>query len=273
VADFRDPWMGNPFIKFPTIFHRQINQRLEQRVFADADRVILNTDVARQYHIKKYSNLPSTKFITIPNGYDQADIVNSRKNARSNPVFTIVHLGSLFRKTRSSEFFLRALHETFQAGKLPQNKICVDFIGSIDNETQGFVRQFELSENVELLGYLTHRQALSQLSAADLLLLIPSYGAGSELFVPAKLFEYLTSRKPILCLAESGACADLVVQARAGSIVSPTDTRKIADQLVRLYQQWENGRLEIDPDLDLIESFERHRLTGRLANLLTEICS
>ena len=272
VADFRDPWVENPYIKFPTSLHRGTNEHLEQSIFKEAERVILNTDVSRQCYIQKYSDLPASKFITIPNGYDQADLPLSRYEAQIDSVFTIAHLGSHYQKTRSSEYFLRALHDTFQAGKLLPDKVRARFIGAIDKETKDFIRQFELSSCVELVGYLPHRQALNYLFEADLLLLIPSYGKGGELFVPAKLFEYLASMKPILCLAEPGACADLILQARAGWVVSLTVYSEIADQLVGIYQQWEAGNLIINPDRDLIASFERRKLTGQLANLLTEIC-
>jgi glycosyltransferase involved in cell wall biosynthesis len=271
LADFRDPWMENPFLKFPTTFHRQVNQHLEQSVFNEADRVILNTEVSRQHNTTKYPSLPERKFITIPNGYDQADITNTSQIVQTSPIFTIAHLGSLYPKVRSSKYILAALHDAFQTGKLPPDKIRVRFIGNIDKETQGLVRQYKLNGNVELLGYLNHRQALSHLFSADLLLLLPYYDVGGELSIPAKTYEYLASKKPILCLADPGACAELIHKARAGTVVPPTDISKIVDQLFSLYQQWENGELKIDPDQELIASFERRKLTGRLANLLTEV--
>ena len=116
----------------------------------------------------------------------------------------------------------------------------------------------------------TSRHSASCLRA-DLLLLIPSYGAGSELFVPAKLYEYLACRKPILCLAEPGDSADLVLKARAGSVVPPTDRAKIVEQLVSLYHQWEHAGIKIDPDMGFISSFERRKLTGQLAGILDDL--
>ncbi|MFZ2098314.1 MAG: glycosyltransferase [Anaerolineales bacterium] len=267
VADFRDPWIDNPFIKFPTALHRRINERLEKNIFTTAERVILNTEVSRQHYIDKYFQLPVEKFITIPNGYDQVDIECINKRNQINSSFTIVHLGSLYRKTRSSEFFLKALNEAIRDGRLLPDKIRVLLIGNIDKETPGIVRELQLSKKVELLGYIPHRQALDYLFSADLLLLLPYYGVGAELSIPAKIYEYLASRKPILCLAESGACSDLVLKARAGSIVPPTDTNKIADEIVRLYHLWEKGAINFEPNIDLISSFERRKLAGQLSDL------
>jgi glycosyltransferase involved in cell wall biosynthesis len=271
VADFRDPWMGNSFVHFPTALHRRINKDLERSVFCEADKLIMNTEGARLFYQHIYSDLPAEKIVTIPNGYDQDDMPNENLDIKHSTNFTIVHLGSLYQKTRSGEFFLTALHTALETGRLPPDKIRVRFIGNIDRETQAFVKLFKLDGNVDLVGYLPHRKALSQLLLADLLVLIPSYGAGSDLFVPGKLYEYLASGKPILCLADPGDCVDLILRARAGVIVPPNDVEKIASQLVSLYQLWQNGSLSIAPDKQLIQTFERKQLTGQLARIFDDL--
>ena len=271
VADFRDPWMGNTQESYPTGFHRRINQQLERSVFTEADRVILNTESARQYYIRKYADLSAEKFNTIPNGYDQDDLPGISLDIEKSTIFTVIHLGSLYHKTRSSQYFLMALRKAMDSGRLPPDKVRVWFIGNIDRETQGLVNNFQLGGTVRLMGYLPHQKALNQLLAADLLLLISSYGAGSELFIPAKLYEYLAYRKPILCLADPGDCVDLVLKARSGVVVAHSDIEIIADQIVTLFHLWENGRLSIEPDQELIQSFERRQLTGQLANIFNEL--
>lgn len=271
VADFRDPWMGNRFVHFPTALHRWINQHLEQSVFHEADRMIMNTEGARRYYLREYSDLPDEKFVTIPNGYDHDDIPKQNQEIKQSKIFSIVHMGSLYQKTRSSKYFLTALHMALETGRLPQDKIRVRFIGNIDRETLMLVNHFKLDGNVDFMGYLPHRKALSQLLAADLLLLIASYGAGSDLFVPAKLYEYMAIGKPILCLAEPGDCVDLILKARSGVIAPPNDVEKITNQLVSLYQLWQNGNLFITPDQQLIRNFELKQLTGQLACIFDDL--
>jgi len=151
------------------------------------------------------------------------------------------------------------------------NNFVLRFVGNVDKRTQALVSQYELGKNVEFLGYLPHQLALRQLFAADLLLLLPYYGKGAELSIPAKLFEYLASDKPILCLAEAGPCVDLIKQARAGSVVPPNDPQAIAAELERLYRLWEGGNLHIEPDVQLVASFERRKLAARLASVLNEV--
>jgi glycosyltransferase involved in cell wall biosynthesis len=271
VADLRDPWIDNPFISFPTKLHRRINENIERSVFSQAERLILNTDASREHYTNKYSGLPAAKFITITNGFDPQDIIPGTHGNRTDSTFTIIHLGSLFQGARSSLFFLGALRKVIQAGWIDPEKIRIIFVGNIDKKTPGYIRQFNLDQSVELLGYLPHQQGINYLLNADLLLLFPYYGPCAELSVPAKLYEYLACQKPILCLADPGACADLVLGARAGSVVPPTDTDKIAIELVRFFHLWEKGELSIKPDLDLVNSFERRKLTSQLANVLSSV--
>ena len=223
VADFRDPWIENPFITFPTSLHTRVNEKLEQAIFSEADRIIVNTESTRQRYVQKYSHLPTSKISVIPNGYDPADIPASSERLDPTTTFSIVHLGSFSPKSRSSKYFLGALLKNLRTGALPPDQTKVRFIGDIDKETRKLVSQQNLEGVVDLISYLPHRQALSYLEMADLLLLIDSYGSGSDQFVPGKLYEYLACQKPILCLADPGACAGLVLDAHAGSVTPPTD--------------------------------------------------
>jgi glycosyltransferase involved in cell wall biosynthesis len=271
VADFRDPWMGNPILDFPTRLHRGFSDRLEREIFAEADRVILNTEATRQYYSRKYTTVPVEKLVTVPNGYDLDDFSGLERENPSSSGFKIVHLGSLYQKTRSSKFFLAGLRKALDGGGISAEKIHVRFVGHIDKETTGLIDHFHLGGIVELVGYLGHREALGELVSADLLLLIPSYGVGSDLFVPGKLYEYLACRKPILCLADPGEAAFLVQKTGSGVIVPAKDINQIAEQLVISYQGWENKDNLVVNNADLIGMYERRYLTSRLANLFTAI--
>jgi glycosyltransferase involved in cell wall biosynthesis len=271
VADFRDPWINNPFITFPTKFHRKITENIERTVFSQAERLILNTDVSREFYMQKYSDLPPAKFNTITNGYDHEDIIPSSSETRTSLAFTIVHFGSLYQTARSSKYFLQALRKVIQSGSIAPEKIRIIFVGNTDKKTHEYLKQYHLDQSVELLGYLPHRQGIKYLFKADLLLLFPYYGPGAELSIPAKLYEYLASRKPILCLADPGACGDLVLNSRAGSVVPAMEVDKIADELVRLFHQWKKGELRTNPNMDLINSYERRELTAQLANLFNNL--
>ena len=54
--------------------------------------------------------------------------------------------------------------------------------------------------------------------------------------VPAKLYEYVGLRRPILALAEDGAVARVVRDGDFGLVVSPTNVDGIATALTHLYR-------------------------------------
>ena len=61
--------------------------------------------------------------------------------------------------------------------------------------------------------------------------------AGYELQVPAKLYEYVGLRRPILALAEDGAVARVVRDGGFGLVASPTNVDSIAEALTDLYRR------------------------------------
>jgi glycosyltransferase involved in cell wall biosynthesis len=270
VADFRDPWVQNPYIFFPTKLHKNINEGLERSVFEESQHVILNTETTRRCYAHKYPNLNS-KLTTLPNGYDSADFNRERRIASDKSTFTIVHLGSIYRGSDSIEYFLSALQWLLQKGLIPADKIKIKFIGNIDKETRNKIKNNQSGEVIEVQEYIPHSQAVDSLFEADLLLFFAYTGEGSELFIPAKLYEYLATMKPILCLSDYNDCTDLLQKTRSGSVVPPENTKIISDQLLHFYRLWESGELKIDPDINLIQTFDRRELTGKLSEIFNSL--
>jgi glycosyltransferase involved in cell wall biosynthesis len=272
AADFRDPWVDNPVLAFASRVHRRLAGQLEQRVFHTADQIIVNTEPACELYRRKYSRLDSGRLITIPNGYDPADFVQGVALPPGDPTrFKVVHVGSLYGRRRTSRSFFQALQHMFDTGGLPRDRIEVLFVGNAGKETEELVKAYGMADIVNLIGYVPHRQSVLRLLGADLLLLIPTSGSGSEVFLPAKIFEYLAAGKPILAIASPGAAADLVREAQAGVVVDPEEVGEIAAQITVLYQQWERGELNITGNRGVVARYERYHLTGQLARVLDRI--
>ncbi|MBN1139905.1 MAG: glycosyltransferase [Anaerolineae bacterium] len=268
IADFRDPWVDNVTLAFPTGCHRRLANRIESRIFGYADRIIANTLPAQKFYRCKYPFLDDSHLLSIPNGYDRADFEQAIPLPFDPQRFTIVHVGSLYGQTRTARPFLQAVQRLLEAGTLPRNRIRVLLVGNVGKETHELAATHRLNDVVQFDGYVPHHQSIASLLSANLLLLIPTSGPGSELFMPAKIFEYLAACRPVLALATPGAAADLIEEAQIGVVVAPGDVDKIAHYLVVLYQQWQRGELEITPNRKVIERYERRQLTGILASVL-----
>jgi len=133
------------------------------------------------------------------------------------------------------------------------------------------VKKLGLDDMVEIRGYLPHRESLSHLIAADILLLIIGSGHGTEAVYTGKIFEYLAAHKTILCLANDGVASRLIREAQAGTIVPPDDISAISNALGQLYKSWADQTLKIAPDLSVVARFNRQLQTRQLADILNKI--
>src|SRR5215470_15119189 len=73
VADFRDPWYEEPPEPGTTRLGQFAARRLERLVVRRADRIVASTGRLRDTLAARYPEKPITEFVSIPNGYDEAD--------------------------------------------------------------------------------------------------------------------------------------------------------------------------------------------------------
>lgn len=268
-ADFRDPWADNFATSFATAWHQRQNHTLEHKVFQSADRIGVTSDRQREFYCRKFGEQIGAKVLTITNGYDSADLVDTSATAAPNAsMFTITYIGSLY-GTRTAYPFIKSLHWAIQDGSLSAERVRVHFIGNVGQEIERVIAEMGLGSIVQLTQYVSHHEVMAHLSAADLLLLIQS--KDSELTIPAKVFEYLAAQRPILALIPPGATADLLADAGGHLLVGPEDITGIANSLKRLYEAWETNTLETSLQPGKLLTYERRTLTSVLARVLNEI--
>jgi hypothetical protein len=89
---------------------------------------------------------------------------------------------------------------------------------------------------------------------------------GTDLQVPAKLFEMLPFEKPILALTGAGPTADIVRNYNLGIVADANDHDSISDAITRLSAGWTNGNRDLGAQRAL-HDFDGRRLTGQLAQI------
>ena len=267
VVDYRDPWTQNIFIKYPTNFHRKIEEKMEALVLATADNIIVTTEPMKHKMAEKY---PFTKgrIVTITNGFDPEDFKNltTKKDKKK---FLVTYTGSFYGLQTGEQFFT-ALKGLIEEKTEMQNKLQVLFAGLPSKHAIFLIEHYGLKNVVKLLGYKSHKQTLKLMVNADVLLLIMAsdevYDAKTgPLRIPAKVFEYLGAKKPILAIVPEGTVADIISSTKSGVIVSPWDTGAIAQAIFKLFQDWKSGTLKI-ADGDVSE-YDRKVLTRKLVNI------
>ncbi|MEN6444754.1 MAG: glycosyl transferase, partial [Candidatus Cloacimonas sp.] len=88
--------------------------------------------------------------------------------------------------------------------------------------------------------FLPHRQALQELVNAELLVLLINAYEGKEGMLTTKLFEYIASRTPILCIGEKkGEAYALIVKTESGFVSN--NVQEIETHIYDLYEKFNSG--------------------------------
>jgi glycosyltransferase involved in cell wall biosynthesis len=276
IADFRDPWVGNFSVNFPTQLHQHLAEKIEGDVLRAADRVLVVSEPMRQAMLSRHPQVSAAKVTVLPNGYDPEDFSALQPEmvqaAGEVERFLIVYSGSFYGQRQTAQKFLQSLKRTLERSIVSRERLRVRFVGNAGKQTLEQIQSYGLQDVCQVTGYLPHRESLLHLMAADVLLLIIGRGPGSEAVYTGKIFEYLASGKTILCLADPGAAADLVQEAQAGVIADPENIQVIAAKIESLYQEWDAGRLNQDQPLPaVVQRYDRRALSAQLARILDDI--
>jgi glycosyltransferase involved in cell wall biosynthesis len=268
VADFRDPWARAPWGKPGSA---RAHQWLETRVVERADAVVLNTPELHREFAQWYGPRTSTKFHIVANGYD-ADIVEPFASAApaTMPPLVVTHAGNLY-GARNPLPLLEALAKCLRDGRVPRSGIRLMLVGKIASmfDVDGAIARLGLSDTVTRTPPVAHHDSLRILSGSHVLVAIQP---DTTLQVPAKLYEYIGLRRPILALADEGAVSRIVREGEFGLVVPPTDVNRIAEALADLYCRRET-LIEASLRNPHTARFDARGQSGLMTGILTDLVS
>lgn len=263
VADFRDEWASNPYLTDQPRLLAGLSERAELAITSHATRVVVAAD---------YFNLAGLtdadpRRVEIVNGVDDADLP-PHPEAPSSDRFVLSHVGSIY-EIRDPTPALRALARLVADGVLPGDCVEVRLVGNL--WIPGFTPPSGIT--VSTTGYVEHALAIEEMASATALLL---YVPGGDLAPSGKLFEYLASGRPLLCLApRENLASRLVEEWNAGIVADPDDEAAIGDAILELWRRWEEDGLPDQKEVRarVLERYSRRSNAARLARVLEEACS
>lgn len=273
VVDFRDEWTNNPYtLDNPyNPIRTKIEINMESKVLNTADMLITNTPVMRENFVNNH-NLKGDNFFVIPNGYDVEDFKDMDcANKPKNDKMTMVYTGALYGRRKPDTFF-EALKQLKADGSIDADKILVKLIGNYHKDKlQAQIDSYGLTSQFEIVGYVPHNVCIQHQIAADVLVLIEGSGRGSNAFYTGKIFEYMNTNRPVLAILPKGAATDLVNESKIGIVADTDDVAAIKQNIKLYYDKWINGTLDFEPDRNVIEGFERKKLTQKLAEVFDKL--
>lgn len=274
ICDFRDEWTNNPErvnIDFPAATQSR-DLVMESRVVSAAAGVSYLSELMRENFCRNYSFLEEKPSAIVPNGFDEGDF--TALEASSNPnVFSLVYSGSFYDR-RQPDPLWQAILGLAREGKLDPARFQVHIYGQNPRAfvLGSYASDPVLETMVAFHPFLSYRDSLRELMRADALLLYIPSGKNAESVLTGKIFDYLRCGKPILAIVPpAGLAAELVLKAGTGLVADHQDQTGIADNVLKLYQLWQSGKLsEIKADSEYVSQFSRQKLAQRLATLIEE---
>lgn len=268
IADFRDPWTE---IDYYNVLHLtrwadRKHHRLEHEVLTKADKVVtVAPDGAR-----RLERLGAKDVVTIYNGFDRDD--DSTTATIASDKFTITYLGVLS-KIQNPVLLWQTLGELVQTNPCFRDHLRINMIGQIDQSVVQSIAEQGLADHVSYSSYIPHSEvsAAHRASTLLLLLLMPDNEPRAKGLLTGKLFEYMASGRPILCIGpEDGDAAQIMNETHTGTTVSCGNKEKMKEVIGKYFNRFNAGGLP-DNDTTSIERYSRKALAGEFSYLLDTI--
>jgi glycosyltransferase involved in cell wall biosynthesis len=260
VADFRDEWTANPHLAGQPRLLARLAARAERAITARAQRIVVAADYFQLAGLAP----GDSRRVEILNGVDEADLTFAAAGPPTDR-FVLAYVGTIY-DTIDPSPALRALAALVSRGAIDGDRVDMRLVGSI------LLPSFAPPPGVrvEATGYVEHARAVTEMcSATALLLYVPS----SSLAPSGKLFEYLGSGRPLLCLTHpDNLAARLVRELDAGVVADPHDESAIEQAILVLWRRWQENGLPDQKQVRarVVERYSRRTSAARLARVFEE---
>jgi glycosyltransferase involved in cell wall biosynthesis len=192
VGDFGDPLVGGGGLA-PAPFWKKLWIGLESAVLKEMDHLCVTTPKTRRLYLDRYPFFPEDRITVVRNGYDPDQF---RVRSQPLPPFRMTYAGSIYYPRVAVAPFLEALRRLRSADPERWGNARVRVVGPVIPQAAKAFRE----AGVELPGEVTFGESLREMAEAHILLL---WGNDSGIQIPGKVYYYVGSRRPILCMVNS----------------------------------------------------------------------
>jgi hypothetical protein len=272
VADLRDPMTD---VGYPA--HGPMRRAylwIEEKTIKHCTRAICTTPGAIDTYTRRFPHIPASRFALIENAFDEENFAEAELHAQPVPAagqpFVLVHSGVIYPSERDPVPLFEALAALLADGTIEPGKfeLLLRATGH-DAYLAGLIAQHGIGAIVKLAPHVAYRDALREMVSAGGLLILQASNCNHQ--VPAKLYEYLRARRPILALTDPiGDTAATLRKAGIDTIAPLDEKQAIIEAMKRFLKLAESGSAPLAPH-GTIAANSRHARSGVLAALLDQV--
>ena len=202
IADFRDPMAQPGYPEDPATFASFT--RLERAIFEQAAACVFTTPGAAQEYRQRFPE-QAAKVTVIENGFDEETFSQAQALQAAGPLrpqgTTWLHSGIIYPSERDPGPLIAALGRLKRQGVLAAHGFALRFRAAVAEDLlRRLAAQHDVSEHIEILPPVPYREALAEMLRADALVVMQASNCNQQ--IPAKLYEYLRSGRPIMGLTD-----------------------------------------------------------------------
>ena len=294
IADFRDPWVGRVTYRPPTPWHDARHRAMERRVVSTADRVTLVSEAMVALYRARYPGIDPARFVFLPNGFDSDDwrradleVAERERAGRGGGLareaagpeghphrrFVLLHAGQLAHRP-TVRTLLEAARGVMERDPGARAELLLRFVGGNEEIGPRESERYGLGAALEFAPSEPHIGSLVSMRDASALALLGHGGAADSLLYTGKVYEYLSSGRPVLAILDEGPAAALIRSAGAGRVLAPGDVEGTVSALLEWLGAFRAGTdLSTRISKPLLDRWERRNLAVQASRILSEIAS
>jgi hypothetical protein len=217
---------------------------------------------------EEFSKIVKREYKLVTNGYDHEDICPIPQN-QLDTNFTLSHIGSI-NAARNPDGLWKVLSELIKQNTSFAKAIKIKLVGKVDIGVLKSIEIHGLTDYLERIEYMPHSDVMREIQKSQLLLLLINNTPNAKGILTGKIFEYLGSGRPILCIGpEDGDAASILNNSEAGQTADYQNHEAMRNILNEYFIRFNEQRLESNTSNR--QKFSRKELAREIAMILNKI--
>jgi glycosyltransferase involved in cell wall biosynthesis len=270
AADFRDPMAQDGYPADPRTWADY--RAIEERSLRSAGCSLFTTPSAARTYRQRYPEA-ADRVVLLENGYDEDTFADAERAIGPvaeplNPgAVTLLHSGIVYPDERDPSALFRALSRLLQEARIAPGRLKLRFRAPVSEALlRRLAAELGIESLIEVLPPIGYGPALQEMLRADALLVLQAANCNEQ--IPAKVYEYLRARRPMLCLSDARGDTVAVLRSAGLDAFAALDSAdEIAQALPAFLARVEAGRCA-QPEPEAVRRASRRERTRVLAQRL-----
>lgn len=273
ICDFRDPMNYETNSSW---FYYKMNSFLQRKIIK---RAAVVTTIAEDLipKLKDGYTYPNTKFVYLPNGYDQDDLEASEQAQMPNDKLIFCYVGSLYGGQRKLDSFFVSINKLLEKKSIPKEKIIFNYAGKEFEVLKNLATAYGLEDILVNKGFVSRQESIDLQANSDIVVVVTWNTKKDKGIMTGKLFECFLTKKQVLVVVngnvENSEIKRVVERVNGGYVIEDASTtfNKDKDRLIEYLEnsytlKVANGHLSSTYN-EKIEDFSYDNIVKKLVSI------